>query len=71
MKTTEDQGAVIDKPTKRRSFFFLSKLFHKSIENNSNTINTIPTGSLPSNTPVCPDYDTDISLLSEGINSVE
>ena len=36
-----------------------------------NTVNTIPTVSLPSNTPMCQKYDTDISLLSEGINSLE
>ena len=65
------QRAITDKPSKRRSFFFLSKPFHESIDNNSNTINTTPIGSLPSNTPVCPDYDTDTSLLSEGIDSLE
>ena len=36
-----------------------------------NTINTTPTVSLPSNTPMCQKYDIDISLLSEGIDSLE
>ena len=44
---------------------------HEPNDNNSNTINTIPIASLPSNIPVCPNYDTDISLLSEGIDSLE
>ena len=39
----------------------LSKSLHKPSYNNSNTINT----------PVCPNYDTDISLLSKGIDSLE
>ena len=44
---------------------------HDLIDNNSNLINTTPTVSLPSNTPVCPNYDTDVSLLSEVIDSLE
>ena len=44
---------------------------HEPTDNNSNTINTTPTVSLPSNTPVCPNCDTDISLLTEGIDSLE
>ena len=52
-------------------FFLLSKSLHEPINNNLNTINATPTVSLPSNTPVCPNCDTDISLLSEGIDSLE
>ena len=44
---------------------------HEPNDNNSNTINTTPTASLPSNTPVCSNYDAYIFLLSEGIGSLE
>ena len=44
---------------------------HEPTDNNSNLINTAPAVSLPSNTPACPNYDTDISLLSEVIDSLE
>ena len=44
---------------------------HEPIDNNSYTINTTPTVSLPSNTPACPNYDAYIFLLSEGIDSSE
>ena len=71
MKTLGDQGAIINRPTKQGSSFFLSKSFHEPTDNNSNLINTTTTVSLPSNTPVCPNYDTDVSLLSEGIDSLE
>ena len=71
MKTLEDQRFIINRPTKCGSAFFLSKSMHEPTDNNSNTINTIPIVSLPSNIPVCPNYDTDISLLSEGIDSLE
>ena len=57
--------------TKFGSSFFLSKSLHEQTHNNSNTINATLTVSLPSNTPVCPNYDTDFSLLSEGIDSLE
>ena len=43
---------------------------HYPTDNNSNTINTPPTVSLP-NTPVCQNYDAYIFLLSEGIGSLE
>ena len=40
---------------------------HEPSDSNSNTINTTPTVSLPSNTPaVCTNYDKDVSLVSEG-----
>ena len=71
MKTPEDQGAIINRPTKRWSSFFLSKSLHKATNNNSNTINTTPTVFLPSNRFVCPNCDTDISLLSERIDPLE
>ena len=71
MKTLEDQGVIINRPTKCGSSFFLSKSLHEPSDSNSNTINTTPTVSLPSNTPVCPNYDKDVSLLSEGIDSLE
>ena len=44
---------------------------HKPTDNNSNAINTTPVVSLPSNIPVYPNCDTDVSLLSEGIDSLE
>ena len=44
---------------------------HKPTDNNSNTINTTPTVSLPKNTPVCQNYGACIFLLSEGIGSLE
>ena len=71
MKTLEDQGVIINRPTKCGSSFFLSKSLHEPSDSNSNTINTTPTVSLPSNTAVCPNYDKDVSLLSEGIDSLE
>ena len=46
------------------------KSLHEPTDNNSNTINTTPTVSLP-NTPVCQNYDAYIFLLSEGIGSLE
>ena len=49
----------------------MSKSLHEPTDNNLNTINTTATVSLPSNTSVCPSYDTDISLLSKGIDSLE
>ena len=49
----------------------LSKSLLEPTDNNSNTINTTPTVSLPSNTRVCLNYDADISLLSEGNDSLE
>ena len=52
-------------------FFSFVKSLHEPSDSNSNTINTTPTVSLPSNTPVCPNYDKDVSLLSEGIDSLE
>ena len=39
---------------------------HEPSNSNSNTINTTPTVSLPSNTTVCPNYDKNVSLVSEG-----
>ena len=71
MTILEDLGVIINRPTKCRSSFFLSKLLPESTDNNSNTINTTPTVSLPSNTPVRQNYDTDISLLRERIDSLE
>ena len=71
VKRLEDQGVIINKPTKCGSSFFLSKPLHEPSDSNSNTINTTPTVSLPSNTPVFPNYDKDVSLLSEGIDSLE
>ena len=70
MKTLEDQRVIIKTHQMWRSFF-LSKSFHESSDSNSNTINTTPTISFPSNTPVCPNYNKDVSLLSEGIDSLE
>ena len=70
-KTLKDLPNDQTRPTKRGGLFFLLKSLHEPSDNNSNTINTSPTVSLPSNTPVCPKYDTDVSLLSEGINSLE
>ena len=49
----------------------MSKSLHEPSDDNSNTINTTPTVFLPSNTPVCPNYDKDVSLLIEGIDSLE
>ena len=71
MKTLEDQGVLINRPTKCGRCFFLSKPLDEPSDSNSNTINTTPTVSLPSNTPVCGDNDQDVSLLSEGIDSLE
>ena len=48
----------------------MCKPLHYPTDNNSNTINTPPTVSLP-NTPVCQNYDAYIFLLSEGIGSLE
>ena len=44
---------------------------HEQTGNSSNTISTISTVSLPSNRPVCRNYDAYIILLSEGIGSLE
>ena len=44
---------------------------HEPTDTNSNTINTTPTVSLPSNTPVYPNYNAYILLLSKGIGSLE
>ena len=71
MKSLEDQGVIIKRPTKCGSSFFLPKSFYKSNDNNSNTINTIPTVSFPSNTAVYPNYNTDVSSLSEEIDYLE
>ena len=49
----------------------MCKSLHEATDNNSNTINTTPTVSLPNNTPVCQNYDAYIFLLSEGIGSLE
>ena len=49
----------------------MCKSLHESTDNNSNTINTIPTVTLPDNTPVCQNYDAYTFLLSEGIGSLE
>ena len=50
----------------------VSKSLHEQTDNNLNTIiNTALTVSLQSNTPACPNCDTDISLLSEGIDFSE
>ena len=71
MKTIEDEGVIINRPTKCGKSFFLSKPLHEPSDSNSNTINTTRTVSLPSNTPVCGNNDEDISILSEGIDSLE
>ena len=52
-------------------FFSFVKSLHEPSDSNPNTINTTPTASLPSNTAVCPNYDKDVSLLSEGTDSLE
>ena len=49
----------------------MCKSLHESTDNNSNTINTIPTVSLSDNTPVCQNCDAYTFLLSEGIGSLE
>ena len=49
----------------------MCKSLHESTDNNSNTINTTPTVSLPDNTPVCQNCDAYTFLLSEGIGSLE
>ena len=49
----------------------MCKSLHEPTDNNSNTINTTPKVSLPSNTPVCPNYDAYIFLLSKGIGLLE
>ena len=49
----------------------MCKSWHEPTDNNSNTINTTPTVSLPNNTPVRQNYDAYIFLLSEGIGSFE
>ena len=49
----------------------MCKSLHEATDNNSNTINTTPTVSLPNNTPVCQNYDAYIFLLIEGIGSLE
>ena len=47
IKSLDAQGVIVNKPI---SSFFLSKFLHEPTDNNSNTINTTPTVSLPSNT---------------------
>ena len=49
----------------------MCKSLHEPTDNNSNTINTIPTVFLPSNTPVCPNCNAYIFFLSEEIGSLE
>ena len=71
MQKLEDQGVTTVTPTKYGNSFFLSMSLHEPSNNNSNSINTTLTVFLPSNTPVCPNYDKDVSLLSEGIDSSE
>ena len=66
MKTREYQGTTINRPTK-----LFSKSLHEPTGSNSNTINATPTVCLPSNTPVCLNYDAGISQSSEGIDSLE
>ena len=64
IKAIEDQGVIINRQ------FLQRRSLHEPTDNNSNTINTTPTVSLP-NTPVCQNYDAYIFLLSEGIGSLE
>ena len=52
-------------------FFSFVKSLHEPSDSNPNTINTTPTASIPSNPAVCPNYDKDVSLLSEGTDSLE
>ena len=52
IKTLGDQEVIINIPTKSGSSFFLSKSLHEPYDSNSDTINTTPTVSLPSNAPV-------------------
>ena len=52
MKTLEDQGVILNTSTNCGSSFFVSKSLHEPCDSNSNTINTTPTVSLPSNAPV-------------------
>ena len=52
-------------------FFSFVKSLHEPSDSNPNTINTTPTASLPSNTAVCSNYYKDVSLLSEGTDSLE
>ena len=49
----------------------MCKPLHKPTDNNSNTINTILTVFLPSNTPVCPNYYAYIFLLIKRTRSLE
>ena len=49
----------------------MCKSLYKPTDNNSNTINTTPTVSLPRNTPVCPNYYVYIFLLIERTGSLE
>ena len=69
MKTFEDQRVIINTPTKCGSSFFLP--LHELSDSNSNTINTTPTVSIPSNIPVCPKNDKDVSLLGDRIDYLE
>ena len=71
VKTLEDQGIIINRPTACGSSFFLSKSLHEPSDGSSNTISTTPTISLPSNTPVYLNYNKDVSLVSGGIDSLE
>ena len=70
-KILEDQEVILYKPTKCVSFSFLPKSLLEPSDSTSDTINTTPAVSLPSNTHVCPNYDKDVSLLSEGTDSLE
>ena len=58
-KEWKDQGVTINRPTGCDSSFFLSKSLYAPTDNNSNTINSIPTVSLQNNTPVCPDVSSE------------
>ena len=71
VKTLEDQGIIINRPTACGSSFFLSKSLHEPSDGSSNTISTTPTISLPSITPVYLNYNKDVSLVSGGIDSLE
>ena len=49
----------------------MSKSLLESTDNNSNTVNTTLTVFFPCNTPLCPNFDIDVSLLNEEIDSLE
>ena len=71
MKLLEDQGVIINKPTKCGSSFIFSKSLHEPPDNDLNTINTTTTVYFPSNTQAYPNCDIDISSLSEEISSLK